>query len=61
MPRNSTYYHIGGNGNFIDNERAARKKRKLAEEFKKQLEIGIPTNDDEKTIKKLFSTGTMCR
>lgn len=40
---------------FIDNEKAAKMKRKLAEEFKKQLEVGIPTNDDERTIKKLVS------
>ena len=39
---------------FIDNEKASKIKRKLAEEFKKQLEIGIPTNEDEKTIRKLF-------
>lgn len=45
---------LNPDGNFIDNERASKMKRKLAEEFKKQLEIGIPTNDDEITIKKLL-------
>lgn len=41
-------------GDIIDNEKAAKMKRKLAEEFKKQLELGAPSNEDEKTIKKLL-------
>ena len=45
---------LNPDGNFIDNEKAAKMKRKLAEDFKKQLEIGVPTNADEKTIKKLL-------
>lgn len=38
----------------IDNEKASKIKRKLAEDFKKQLEIGVPTDDDENTIKSLI-------
>ena len=45
---------LNPDGNFIDNEKAAKMKRKLAEDFKKQLEIGIPTDADEHTIKKLL-------
>jgi superfamily II DNA or RNA helicase len=45
---------INPDGSFIDNERASKMKRKLAEDFKKQLEIGIPTDDDERTIKQLL-------
>ena len=40
---------------YIDNEKAAKTRRKLAEEFRKQLELGAPTNSDEKTIKHLLS------
>ena len=40
---------------FVDNERAAKLKRKLAEDVKKQLEVGVPTDQDEKTIKMLLS------
>lgn len=46
---------LNPDGNFIDNEKAAKIKRKLAEEFKKQLEIGVPTDDDERTIKQLVN------
>ncbi len=42
-------------GEIIDNEKASKMKYKLAEEFKKQLELGSPTNEDENTIKKLLS------
>lgn len=46
---------LNPDGYLIDNEKAAKMKRQLAEDFKKQLEIGVPTNSDEKTIKKLLS------
>lgn len=42
------------NGDMIDNEKASKMKRKLAMEFKKQLELGAPSNEDERTIKKLL-------
>ena len=45
---------LNPDNSFIDNEKASKIERKLAEEFKKQLEIGIPTNEDEKTIRKLL-------
>lgn len=45
---------LNPDGNFMDNEKAAKMKRKLAEDFKKQLEIGVPTDSDERTIKKLL-------
>ncbi len=31
----------------IDNQTAIRLKKKLAEEFREQLSVGIPTNEDE--------------
>ena len=37
----------------VDNAEAAQLKRRLAEEFKEQLVIGFPTNDDERTLKRL--------
>lgn len=46
---------LNPDGNIVDNEKAAKMKRRLAEDFKKQLEIGVPTNEDENTIKKLLS------
>ena len=54
-PFDSLLDELNPDGNLVDNEKAAKMKRKLAEEFKKQLEIGIPTEEDEKTIKKLVS------
>jgi len=37
----------------IDNQTALRLKKKLAEEFKNQLTIGIPTNEDEEGLRRL--------
>jgi hypothetical protein len=37
----------------IDNQIAIRLKRKLAEEFREQLSVGIPTNEDEAGLRKL--------
>ena len=45
---------INPDGNIMDNEKAAKTKRLLAEELKKQLELGSPTNDDERTIRHLL-------
>ncbi|BCB97072.1 hypothetical protein JZK55_19940 [Dissulfurispira thermophila] len=41
--------------NIISNQTIIRFKRKLAEEFKKQLTIGVPTNDDEAGLRRLCS------
>ncbi len=38
---------------MIDNKKAAEIRKKLAEEFKEQLTIGIPTNEDEAGLRKL--------
>ncbi|RJP34875.1 MAG: NgoFVII family restriction endonuclease [Candidatus Omnitrophota bacterium] len=37
----------------IDNQTALRLKRKIAEEFREQLTIGAPTNEDEKGLQRL--------
>ncbi|MBI5745959.1 MAG: hypothetical protein HZA13_03035 [Nitrospirae bacterium] len=37
----------------IDNQTALRLKKKLAEEFRDQLTIGIPTNEDEAGLRRL--------
>lgn len=37
----------------IDNQTAIRLKKKLAEEFREQLSVGIPTNEDEAGLRKL--------
>lgn len=37
----------------IDNQTAVRLKKKLAEEFRTQLTIGIPTNEDEAGLRRL--------
>jgi superfamily II DNA or RNA helicase len=37
----------------MDNQTALRLKRKLAEEFREQLSVGIPTDDDETGLRRL--------
>lgn len=37
----------------IDNQTALRLKKRLAEEFREQLTIGVPTNEDERCLRRL--------
>ncbi|MDR0705711.1 MAG: phospholipase D-like domain-containing protein [Planctomycetaceae bacterium] len=46
------YYYRHDEGT-IDNAESNRLKKQLAQEFRKQLTIGIPTNQDEKTLRQL--------
>lgn len=48
-------YFSKNQDNEMDNQTAITLKRKLALEFKEQLTIGIPTNDDERGLRKLSS------
>lgn len=40
-------------GNDIDNQTAIRLKKRLAEDFRQQLMVGVPTNDDEVGLRHL--------
>jgi superfamily II DNA or RNA helicase len=40
-------------GGEIDNQTALRLKKKLAEEFRDQLTVGVPTNEDEAGLRRL--------
>jgi len=48
-----TDQHILPTDDGIDNANAIRMKRKLAEEFREQLTIGAPNNDDEAGLRRL--------
>ena len=39
----------------MDNQTALRLKKRLAEEFRDQLTVGVPTNEDEKGLRRLAS------
>ena len=40
-------------GGDIDNQTAIRLKKKLAEDFREQLMVGVPTNEDEAGLRRL--------
>lgn len=42
-----------GEPDMMDNQMASRVKRSLAEDFRKQLVLGAPTNDDEQGLRRL--------
>ncbi|MDR1484248.1 MAG: phospholipase D-like domain-containing protein [Planctomycetaceae bacterium] len=46
-------YYYRQNDETIDNAESNRLKKQLAQEFRDQLTIGIPTNHDEKTLRQL--------
>jgi len=46
-------FDIAGEEERIDNKKAAQYKRQLAEEFRRQLTIGVPTNQDEAGLRQL--------
>ncbi len=48
-----SFYRFADTQAEIDNQTALRLKRKLAEEFRMQLAIGAPTNDDEIALRRL--------
>ena len=45
---------LNPDGFIVDNEKAAKTKRLLAEELKYQLELGAPTDEDERTVRRLL-------
>ena len=49
----ATSLSLADDGAVIDNQTAIRLKKKLAEEFRRQLTIGAPTNQDEAALRRL--------
>ena len=45
--------NLYGNKETLDNQTASQLKRKLAQEFREQLTIGAPTNEDEAGLRRL--------
>ncbi len=44
---------LSGDNSGIDNQTALRLKKRLAEEFREQLTVGMPTNEDEAGLRRL--------
>ncbi|MDO8588894.1 MAG: SNF2-related protein, partial [Armatimonadota bacterium] len=52
-----------GQADAIDNPLAARRKKELAEEFRNQIALGVPTNEDEAGLRRLadqIRAGKVC-
>lgn len=47
------FLSLSNKESFVDQQTALRVKKKLAEEFREQLTIGTPNNEDEKALRKL--------
>lgn len=50
-----TYYKFTHASEELDNQTKLRLKKRLAEEFRNQLTIGVPTNADEQALRQLAS------
>ena len=48
-----SYYQFVKDDGELDNQTKLRLKKKLADEFRNQLTIGAPSNDDEQTLQRL--------
>ncbi|MCA9941974.1 MAG: hypothetical protein H6656_01105 [Ardenticatenaceae bacterium] len=46
-------FSFAPDGEQIDKKRAVQLRRELAEEFRQQLTIGAPTNEDERGLQRL--------
>lgn len=53
LPQEELRLKLSDGVDELDNQTAIRLKRKLAEEFRTQLTIGLPTNDDEAGLRRL--------